>query len=45
MYHYQSVEDYDDSKEMYMEIVRQQAIKMQQEVYGALRETYEGMEY
>lgn len=45
LYHYQSVADYDGSKEMYLEIVRQQAMKMQQEVYEELRRSCKEMVY
>lgn len=45
LYHYQNVADYDGSKEMYLEIVKQQARKMQREVYKELKRNCREMAY
>ena len=45
LYHYEQVEEYDGSKEMYLDIVKRQAIQMQQEVYAALKKNCKEMAY
>lgn len=45
LYKYVDMEDYDGSKDMYKEIVRSQAVKMQQEVYAALKHNCKEMKY
>lgn len=45
IYKYNEMEEYDGSKKMYREIVREQAMKMQQEVYWTLRNHCKEMEY
>lgn len=45
LYHYLETDDYDNSKKMYLEIVRNQATSMQQEVYTALKGAYKDMAY
>lgn len=45
LYHHLQAEEYDGSREMYLAIVKQQAGKMQQEVYAALKNAYSDMQY
>lgn len=45
LYHHGEVPDYDGSREMYLEIVRNQAIEMRQAVYQALKAACGHMEY
>lgn len=45
IYKYQEVEEYDNTREQYREIVRKQAIDMGQQVYAALKENCERMKY
>ncbi len=45
LYKYVDEEDYDGSENMYKEIVRSQAVKMQQEVYTVLKNNCKDMKY
>lgn len=45
LYQYLEEPDYNNSRKMYLEIVRRQAVSMQQEVYGALKRKYRNMVY
>lgn len=45
LYKYQDMVEYDNSRKMYMGIVRKQAVEMQQTVYEALKNTYPHMMY
>lgn len=45
LYQYLESKDYDGSKEMYKKMVREQAVKMREEVYQALKEQCSEMKY
>lgn len=45
IYHHLKVTAYDGTRERYLEIVREQAVKMQREIYAALKERYGEMKY
>ncbi|MBQ4521775.1 MAG: orotidine-5'-phosphate decarboxylase [Lachnospiraceae bacterium] len=45
LYQYVGVKEYDGSREMYGKIVREQAVKMKEEVYQALKEHCSEMKY
>ncbi len=45
LYHHLQTEEYDGSREQYLEIVRTRAIKMQKEIYAELKCTYPSMTY
>ena len=45
LYHHTQVKEYDGSKNMYLDIVRKQAQKMQQDVYAVLKNNCSEMEY
>ena len=45
LYHHEQIKEYDGSKKMYLEIVRNHAQKMQQDVYEVLRKNCKEMTY
>ncbi len=45
LYRHLDIEEYDHSREMYMEIVRRQAIDMRNEVYRSLKNRFQNMAY
>lgn len=45
LYKHLEIVDYDNSRDMYLEIVKQQAVNMQQEVYGQLKKACKNIEY
>lgn len=45
LYRYLEVENYDNTRKMYLDIVRKQTINMQKEIYGELKKMCTRMEY
>lgn len=45
LYKHLEMNDYDGTREMYMDIVRKQAVNMQQQVYAKLKKSCRNMEY
>ena len=45
LYQHTQIKEYDGSKNMYLDLVRKQAQKMQQDVYGVLKKNCREMEY
>ena len=45
LYQYTNIQEFDNSRTMYLDIVREQAVLMQQQIYGELKNKYAEMVY
>ena len=45
LYKYTNIQEFNNSRTMYLDIVREQAVLMQQQIYGELKNKYAEMVY